>query len=114
MSTVNGDSSFFDNLKRDIKKEITMMKIEDHKIAQKNVIQKQEINFKREPIDELILPFECKKCIYKSVDFANLKLHDLAIHRNSKYPCDNCEFHTNKKQSFIEHMQEMHSTNISF
>ena len=91
-----------------------MMKIEDHKIAQKNVIQKQEINFKREPIDELILPFECKKCIYKSVDFANLKLHDLAIHRNSKYPCDNCEYHTNKKQLFIEHMQEMHSTNISF
>ena len=110
----NEDSTFSETLKRDIKKEINMMKVENTKIAQNQFIEKHEINFKREPLDEFILPFECKKCSYKSVDYANLKLHDLAIHRNSKYPCDNCDFHTNKRPAFIEHMQERHSTNISF
>ena len=81
---------------------------------EKNILKDYKCDNIKLELLETVLPFECKKCNYKSVEYSDLKLHDIAIHRNSKYPCENCEFHTNKKPAFIEHMKSAHNTNISF
>ena len=81
---------------------------------EKNILKDYKCDNIKLELLETVLPFECKKCNYKSVEYSDLKLHDIAIHRNSKYPCENCEFHTNKKPDFKEHMKSAHRTNISF
>ena len=68
----------------------------------------------QDDLEEVVLPFECNKCAFKCQKLSDLKLHDVAIHRNSKYVCDKCDYHTNKKTDFVKHMKCEHKTNIAF
>ena len=70
--------------------------------------------FVKQELEETVCPYACDKCSYKAIMFADLKLHDIVIHRNSKYPCEHCDFHTNKKPVFIKHMESAHGTKIAF
>jgi len=116
----NTENIHFDQpIKTDFYSEITIQNFknfaETEKIKMENIVpEEKKQDFIKHELEETVHPFECKKCSYKSTMYSDLKLHDIAIHRNSKYPCDHCEYHTNKKPAFIEHMEFTHGTNISF